>query len=244
MTPTSTPASPQGSVAVGDGRYAEPVGSGPRTPRKASAPARKRQDGRRAEARGTARERLLDAAESVFAESGYRGALVEDIASRAGLTKGALYWHFPSKLDLFFDLVEERVDRRVLGFLELVERFGAEAEPTPEISVGLARMVDEERDLFLLMREFWSLAVREPDLRERYVERQRALRESIARVVTARQEAIGVPLTVDAAGLATALIALANGLAEERIANPDAVPDALLGDILSVIYDGLAARGR
>jgi AcrR family transcriptional regulator len=214
------------------------VGTGRRTQRKPP----KRQDGRRAEARGTARERLLDAAEAVFAESGYRGALVEDIATRAGLTKGALYWHFPSKQDLFFALIEERVDRRVLGFLALVERFGGDAEPTPEISAGLARMVDEERGLFLLMREFWSLAVREPELRERYVERQFALTEAIARVVTARQEAIGAPLTVEANGLATALIALANGLAEERIANPDAVPDALLGDILGLIYDGLAAR--
>ena len=202
----------------------------------------KRQDGRRSEARGTARERLLDAAESVFAESGYRGALVEDIAARAGLTKGALYWHFPSKLELFFALIDERVDKRVLEFLELIERFTGEAEPTPEISLGLAKIVDEERELFLLMREFWSLAVREPELRARYVERQRVLTDTIARVFTARQAAIGVPLTIDASGLATALLALGDGLSAERIANPEAVPDTLLGDILGVIYEGLAAR--
>lgn len=46
--------------------------------------------------RGTARERLLDAAEQILAERGYRGASVDEVAAAAGVTKG-LYWNFARK---------------------------------------------------------------------------------------------------------------------------------------------------
>ncbi|HBN8626756.1 hypothetical protein IPC1147_29180 [Pseudomonas aeruginosa] len=46
------------------------------------------------------REKLLDAAELVFSSQGYAAAKLEDIAETAGLTRGAIYWHFSGKPDL------------------------------------------------------------------------------------------------------------------------------------------------
>jgi AcrR family transcriptional regulator len=199
-------------------------------------------DGRRAEARGTARERLLDAAAEVFAANGYRESSVDDVAAAAGLTKGALYWNFSSKQDLFFALLDERVDRRLRALLERTEGAAAEEETAPSVSRGLAEVVDEQRQLFLLMHEYWSLAARDPSLRERYAERQRSLRAGLARAIAARHEATGVPLTTSADRLATAIAALANGLVIDRVVDRDAVPDDLLGEVLGVLYDGLVMR--
>jgi len=196
------------------------------------------------EARGTARERLLDGAAQVFAEHGYRGASMDDVAAAAGVTKGAIYWNFTSKQELFFALLEERLDRRVRGFVELVETATWDEETIRSVSRGLAKVVDEQRDLFLLMHEYWSLAVREPELRELYVERLQALRKAVARALEARHEHMGVPLTMDVGELATGMTALANGLAADRIAHPESVPDDLLGEMLDLIYEGLAARAR
>ena len=47
------------------------------------------------------RSRLLDAAELVFYEKGVSRASLNDIACAAGLTRGAIYWHFKDKGDLF-----------------------------------------------------------------------------------------------------------------------------------------------
>lgn len=47
------------------------------------------------------RHRLLDAAEQVFCERGVSGASLADVARAAGLSRGAIYWHFKDKLDLF-----------------------------------------------------------------------------------------------------------------------------------------------
>jgi len=54
------------------------------------------------------KEMLLDAAEAVFLEKGVAAASLEDIARKAGMTRGAVYWHFENKQDLF-DAMHERV---------------------------------------------------------------------------------------------------------------------------------------
>lgn len=54
------------------------------------------------------REMLLDAAEHVFLEKGVAATTLEDIARKAGMTRGAVYWHFENKQDLF-DAMHARV---------------------------------------------------------------------------------------------------------------------------------------
>jgi AcrR family transcriptional regulator len=54
----------------------------------------------------TRREQLLEAAGSLFMQKGYRVTTTEEIARKAGLTKGALYFHFKNKEDILFDLVK------------------------------------------------------------------------------------------------------------------------------------------
>jgi AcrR family transcriptional regulator len=207
-------------------------------------PASARQDGRRSEARGTARERLLDAAAQVFAERGYRAASVEEIATAAGVTKGAVYWSFKGKEDLFFALINERVDRRARELISVTERAPREIETAPLISRGISSFADEQQALVLLLQEYWAVAVRDEELRERYVQRQRALRDQLAHALESRHRTTEVPLTLPAEALATGIIGLASGLAQERIADPEAVPEELLGELLSLLYDGLVHRAQ
>jgi AcrR family transcriptional regulator len=47
------------------------------------------------------REAILDAAEARFYEFGVAATTLSHIAAEAGLTRGAIYWHFPNKLELF-----------------------------------------------------------------------------------------------------------------------------------------------
>jgi AcrR family transcriptional regulator len=199
-------------------------------------------DGRRTEHRGTARERLLDAAAEVFAERGYRATTVDDIAAAAGLTKGAVYWNFDSKEALFAALIEERVDRRARELIGVTEHSPRETETAPVVSRGVTSFADEQQTLILLVQEYWSLAVRDRKLRSAYRKRQRDLRRRLASALEARHRTTGVALTFPADKLATGIVALISGLAQERVADPDAVPDELLGELLSLFYDGLVHR--
>lgn len=201
-----------------------------------------KRDGRSAELRGTARERLLDAALAEFRERGYAASSLQSIATRAGLTKGAIYWSFEDKEDLFLALVDERLDGPARELIAAASAAPAEIEAAPGISRGFAALVGEQPDLVLLAIEHWALAMRRDTVRTDFAARQRALAEAVARTLEARHATLGVPLTYPAERLGTAIVALCIGLAMEGLAQPDAVPDELLGDILGLIYDGLAAR--
>ena len=61
---------------------------------------------------------IVAAALAVFAERGFAGARIEEIARRAGLSKGALYLYFPTKQELFRAVVETTV----LPNIEAIER--------------------------------------------------------------------------------------------------------------------------
>jgi TetR/AcrR family transcriptional regulator, repressor of the mexAB-oprM multidrug resistance operon len=70
----------------------------------------------KAEAAAT-REALLDAAEAIFLEKGVARTSLEQIARHTGMTRGAVYWHFKNKADLF----QAMLNRVRMPFQELVD---------------------------------------------------------------------------------------------------------------------------
>lgn len=207
-------------------------------------PAPPRRDGRSAELRGTARERLLDAALAEFQDRGYAGTSLQGVARRAGLTKGAIYWSFRDKQDLFLTLVHERLDVPVRGLMRITEDAPSDVETAPLVSRGMAELVRAQPALLLLMFEHWSVAVRDPELRDGFNRRQAELRAAMARALEARHATTGVRLTYSAERLATGILCLGVGIAMQAMVEPDAAPDELFGEILELLYDGLAARAR
>lgn len=74
----------------------------------------------KAEAQQT-RQQIIEAARDVFHEHGVARSTLEQVACRAGLTRGAVYWHFKDKTELFqavredvFDPMNERLDAILL----------------------------------------------------------------------------------------------------------------------------------
>ncbi len=67
------------------------------------------------------RKQILDAALQLFSEKGTARASVRDIAQAAGITDAAIYYHFPSKRELFEALIEERGFTSALEELERAE---------------------------------------------------------------------------------------------------------------------------
>ena len=65
---------------------------------------------RRDEARALFRNAILDAAEAVFAERGFHGARIQDVAARARIAVGTVYNHFAQKDDVLAALLEERTE--------------------------------------------------------------------------------------------------------------------------------------
>jgi AcrR family transcriptional regulator len=203
-----------------------------------------RTDGRQAELRGTARERVLDAAADEFVERGYTGASLQAIAKRAGLTRGAIYWNFENKQELFLALLGERIDEPARALMQLTETAPADQATAAGVSEGLARLIANQTPLVMLLFEHWAAAARDPKLRPAYNARQHELRGTLAQALEARHATTGVPLTYPAERLATAVLALSYGIAMDKLVDSEATPDELLGEILDLLYEGLVHRAE
>ncbi len=79
------------------------------------------------------RQRLLDAAETVFADKGYHGAAVDDIARVSDSSKGGFYFHFPNKEAIFLALIDSLTPR-----LESAIEHAISAEPDPVAQLDAA----------------------------------------------------------------------------------------------------------
>jgi len=87
--------------------------------------------------RGSLDQVLIDAAMDLFASYGYRGTSLARIARAAGVTKGALYWHFADKEEFFIAVVS-----KVLGEWELVFEKSRRATNAAEFRAEFGRMFD------------------------------------------------------------------------------------------------------
>ena len=96
-----------------------------------------------AERRETTRRALLDAARSLFATEGYAAVGIEEVARRAGVTRGALYHHFRDKRDLFRAVaegIEAELDRLVEA---AARRDGSDPADLPaQMAAGIDAFLD------------------------------------------------------------------------------------------------------
>jgi AcrR family transcriptional regulator len=191
----------------------------------------------REQSKANTRERLLAAARSSFAESGFHGASVEEIATRAGFSTGALYSNFGGKEDLFLVLMEREIEEHSREIAEAV----AKRPSVSERATGGARrwmmMIEREPELLLLFMEFWAYGVREPAVRPKVAERFAQVRRLLTRLIEDGVREFDLELALPAEQLAIAVDALADGIARQRLADPEAVPDELMGTVLSLLFE-------
>ncbi|MCC5947588.1 MAG: helix-turn-helix transcriptional regulator [Nitriliruptoraceae bacterium] len=184
--------------------------------------------------RAGTRARLLDAAAAAFAGSGFHATSVEELAQRAGLTKGAVYSNFDSKEELFLALLERNVDeivRLVEHLLELPVTERLTALPT---ALGGATVLGEAWTLLEL--EFVLYAARNPRWRGAVQARRARTAAALTTLVARHLDDLGVDDTAARAPVVARLLtAGADGLAIAALTD-DTVEVA---DGLTVLVDAL-----
>ena len=110
--------------------------------------------------------KILNAAEAIFSEQGFEKTQLEEVASRAGYTRGAIYAHYASKEDLFLALMEQRVLTKFTAIREVIE-----AEPEISKRSGIFKhwlsVQTGDRAWGTLILEFKLYALRRPRSQEK-----------------------------------------------------------------------------
>jgi AcrR family transcriptional regulator len=101
------------------------------------------------------RQRLIKAAVDLYSKKGFAGASVEDVARRAGVTKGAFYHHFESKAHLIMAIHNSFVDMQIADITEIVEQDLSPQETLRDAIVLIMRnMINYKSSVSLFVREY------------------------------------------------------------------------------------------
>ena len=113
------------------------------------------------------RNEILQAALHVFVRKGYAQTRMEDIVTQSGLSKGALYWHYKSKRDLFLDLIDHWMDRFAPLMRPGYHQHKSASKILEDICRFTVRVFKRDRDWFLAELELWAWAARDGEILER-----------------------------------------------------------------------------
>jgi len=169
------------------------------------------------------RATLLKTALTVFSAKGYSAATLDDVAKAAKMTRGAIYWHFKSKADLYNTLVEEVSARGTAVVQQAIAEGGSLIEILRRVFVRQCALIEEDKEARAVMELALFKTGLDPELqagRKNQLEAGNALIEGVA---AAMQQGVAQGVLrndIDPADMARAFIAFENGVIQVWLASP------------------------
>jgi AcrR family transcriptional regulator len=164
------------------------------------------------------RQEILNAALTCFSRKGYHDTKMDDIIKTSGLSKGALYWHFKGKRDIFIALIEQHIEEDKV----LIRRLTDEREITRSLlkHAGLVflerHFKKEKKELIPLFVEFVAESSRDREIEEKLKAIYGEWIDLIRRLFD-RAKKKGIIRDIDSECLARGVCALIDGLIELHI---------------------------
>ncbi|MGH2800478.1 MAG: TetR/AcrR family transcriptional regulator [Thermoleophilaceae bacterium] len=200
-----------------------------------------------AERREETREQVLAAAARAFARNGFHVTSLEAVAEEAGFSRGAVYYNFADKEELFLELLDRRCAERAQDLREVFADTDDDVAATSrQAQLAAQQALDamtgdvEWRALYM---EFLAHAARNPAFRRAFARRTDQMRSALEEVVVERAQPFADTLGMEPEQLAVVIDALGTGLwAHHMLHGARAVPPDLFSKALALLVEGIAAR--
>ena len=186
------------------------------------------------------REALLDAAEHVFEQRGVARTSLNHIAEAAGLTRGAVYWHFKDKADLFNAMMERVTLPMEEGMRQAVD--AGENDPVALLERGimdafrLATADPQVRRVFEIASYKVEYTQEMSAVQERHFSGRQGCIDDFEKALRLAAVQARVKLAIPAGTAALGLHALISGLMQDWLLTPDSFPLLLAGRRLFRTY--------
>jgi AcrR family transcriptional regulator len=190
------------------------------------------------------RAQIIQAAMACFTRKGYNNTTMDDVAVESGLSKGALYWYFKSKDDLFKSAIlsffEDSFGQQVIAALEQCPTASGKLRMLAQAMVGLGEWAE---GLFNLFLEFWASSSRRGEAASLWVDLLVQYKDVIAGVI---EEGVrnGEFRPVDAENLVWAIMAAYDGLAAYMMLIPGLDLKRVSEAFVETLLTGLMADGQ
>lgn len=169
------------------------------------------------------RANLLKTALAVFSAKGYAAATLDDVAKSAKVTRGAIYWHFKSKADLYNTLTQELSARGVTVVQQAVAEGGTLIDILRRVFVRQCTLIEDDKEARAVMELALFKTSLDPELqagRKQQLEAGNALVTGIADAMRQGITQGVLRKDVDAADMARAFIAFENGAIQLWLSSP------------------------
>lgn len=187
----------------------------------------------RVQSQARTRARLVATAKTLFLRDGYAVTSLEKVADKAGYSKGAVYSNFRNKDQLCIAVLDEihaeqvaMVTKALAGAHTIEERLTA-FQAWAEANIGNEAWTSLEV-------EFAVGARRNPAVRKALAIRSRAIRDTIAQLITVQADQLGIAPPIPADAVATALLSLGIGLGVQRAIDPS-IQVSVLTDAIRLV---------
>ncbi|MBB5853624.1 TetR/AcrR family transcriptional regulator [Amycolatopsis umgeniensis] len=198
----------------------------------------------REESREQTRQRLLAAAAELFAERGVNGTSVEQIAERAGFTRGAFYGNFDGKHELVVELLRRRTQREAEEVAALSSGVGSFAEMMDRLRAWNVERAEHLEGWLILRTELALYALRNPEARPLVGEGEKSTRALLETSVRTELAVRGAAPPAEPAFLALILHALEDGLLLQRFLSPEGTGDEDAVDAVQLLMRSWTALSR
>ncbi|MEW9897804.1 TetR family transcriptional regulator [Chitinivorax sp. PXF-14] len=166
---------------------------------------------------------LLDAAEQVFSEKGVAHTSLADVAAAAGLTRGAIYWHFKNKADL----LDAMCDRATMPMEELLEAYTeSTSSPLQRIRLRAAEALRQTahdarfRSMLIIVFHKCEYVDELSAVKERHLQSRNECVEQVTQEFTDSVAAGELPADLDPRRAAIGLFAFFDGLVYNWLLDP------------------------
>ena len=109
------------------------------------------------------KEQIMSAALSVVVAKGYDQSRMDDIVEISQLSKGAIYWYYKSKKEVYLSLVDHWFDQYSAGVMDTLQQQESASDQLKALFDFFIEQFDKNPAVFKLLVEFWRLAGLNPD---------------------------------------------------------------------------------
>lgn len=161
----------------------------------------------------TTYNKILRASAECFSKNGFNGTTMDQIAKKARVSKGALYWHFKSKEELFVKLKEQRIIQAMETLEKLYTSLGTfDSKLAKGFELSFSSLTPRQRKKARLNMEFWVAAPKisglSKILNDQYNRLQALLQSTIEEAIVKGE----LRKEIDSKSLSAILIATLDGL--------------------------------
>lgn len=193
------------------------------------------------------RDHLLAAAAQVFAQRGYHGATLDEVATVAGFTKGAVYSNFKNKEDLFLALFKADAERGMEALRDTLDESDVPGIARITDFVSLVRNMRNmpqpagDSGFEVLYLEFLLYAARHASARDQLRRIDEEATETLAQIIEDERRRQGIEPLESPTQAARLVEALFRGMGLLALIEPDVVDDGFVQAAITFVARGLGA---